>query len=239
MPPLKKTKDHGHIFPASIEKVFDRNHSAIPGAIRSTLRNPSRFWNIDDLAEEVEGILGTERDLTTPSAPADRWRQAVLGIVGSLDLESRFSHAVNWATYASEWENLLVAVLGHLYPGWAVERTAGREEARHGTDILMTTPALGGGSYGIAIQVKDYTGLVGNDAVDQVKMADRYWNGKNINIIDRVVAIIGSDKEVNADFSSYAGGQGVRVLWSRDINGLLLAAAGVEIARFASSGVSE
>jgi hypothetical protein len=55
----------------------------------------------------------------------------------------------------------LIDVLQRLNPGWKVERTGGKAEAKHGTDILVTIPdVFRDGYYGIAIQVKDYEGFV-------------------------------------------------------------------------------
>lgn len=223
---LKQTKDHGHIFPAERVKVFNRNHQAVPAAIRQTLRTPSRFWSIDHLGEYVVSIVNAAESLTDESTAVERWNQIVLDCVRESDLERRISDAVNRFFQSSEWEDVLREALQILYPTWTVERVAGRAEAVHGADLLMTAPSPVNGYYGIAIQVKDHVGELGTFAVDQVSLSrGDYWKDETVQIIDCIVAVTGGQVEGNGDFSDYAKKQGVSVLWSHDINNLLLRAS--------------
>ena len=50
-------EDFGHIFPAKIICVFNRHSEVVSGDIRSTLKNPGRFWNIKYLADDIETIV--------------------------------------------------------------------------------------------------------------------------------------------------------------------------------------
>jgi len=49
--------DYGDIFPAEFVKSFTRKNDNVSGNIRSTLRNPSIFWNILHLEDDVEILL--------------------------------------------------------------------------------------------------------------------------------------------------------------------------------------
>lgn len=54
---LKKTGDHGHIFPAKCLLNFHRNNGHVSAGIRGTFRNLGRFWNISGLQHEIEALL--------------------------------------------------------------------------------------------------------------------------------------------------------------------------------------
>jgi len=228
-----KSEDHGHVFPAERITHFQRRHRSIPAAIRSTLRTPSRFWNIDSLRNEVDEILGAGDALDEDASPQDRWRQTVHEVLRESGLRERLSEKVNRYYEAGEWEYVLEEALQQLYPGWTVERTGGRAEAEHGTDILAKIPQVGGdGFYGVAIQVKDYQGAVDHSPVDQLRRAKEsdYWRGQGVKIIDLVLAITRGQSDLNVSLKNYAEEHGIRILWSSEIDELLLRAA----ARFGS-----
>jgi len=44
--------DYGHIFPARFIKRFTRNNENVTGNLRSTLKNPSRFWSINHYSDD-------------------------------------------------------------------------------------------------------------------------------------------------------------------------------------------
>ena len=50
-------EDFGHIFTAKIICVFNRHSEVVSGDIRSTLKNPGRFWNINYLADDIDKIV--------------------------------------------------------------------------------------------------------------------------------------------------------------------------------------
>jgi hypothetical protein len=60
-------KDYGHIFPAKPLKSFDRSNQNVTGNLRSTLKNPSRFWNINHYAEDVDKLLSLKEVLSQTS----------------------------------------------------------------------------------------------------------------------------------------------------------------------------
>jgi hypothetical protein len=127
----------------------------------------------------------------------------------------------------SDWEYLLIDVLQHLNPGWKVERTGGKTEAKHGTDILVTIPdVFRDGYYGIAIQVKDYEGFVNDDPIHQIlKAKSGYWKDLGIEILELVIVLIRGDKQAGHQLEKSAMKAGVRLIWSTDVEELLFRSA--------------
>jgi len=58
----KKLADYGHIFPAKFIKRFTRNNENVTGNLRSTLKNPSRFWSINHYSDDVKALLNISQD---------------------------------------------------------------------------------------------------------------------------------------------------------------------------------
>lgn len=221
-----ESHDHGHIFPAELAVVFNKENERVPASLRQTLRTPSRFWCIDDLEDAVDALLNNPDGLAGAKLPRDRWRDIALHSINKSGLEKTISAEVNEFTGSSEWEYVLIDVFQALFPEWTVERTAGHAEAVHGTDILLTFPQLLEGLYGIAVQVKDHSGLLDNSSIDQIcKARDGFWKDRSIDVIDTVVAVTKAHISDNQTFARYAEDKGVKILWASDINKLLLRAA--------------
>jgi Restriction endonuclease len=185
----EKSGDHGHIFPAKPLRNFRRTNMKIPASLRTTFRNSSRFWKITYLQKEIENVLSLpSEDLESTSAVVDRWQQQIEDITKESGLQERLFKASQRYFSNSDWEYLLVDVLQRLNPGWKVERTGGKAEARHGTDILVTIPdVFRDGFYGIAIQVKDYEGFIDDDPIRQIlKAKEGYWKDFGIAILEMV-----------------------------------------------------
>src|SRR5258708_38856448 len=108
--------------------------------------------------------------------------------------------------------------LQRLNPGWKVERTGGKAEAKHGTDILVTIPdVFRDGFYGIAIQVKDYEGFINDDPIRQIlKAKEGYWKDFGIAILELVIVLIGGDRQAGRQLAKSAAEKGVRLIWSTD-----------------------
>jgi predicted SPOUT superfamily RNA methylase MTH1 len=49
-------QDYGHIFPAKRLRNFSRTNANVPAPLRDTFRNPSRFWNVNHLADHIEHL---------------------------------------------------------------------------------------------------------------------------------------------------------------------------------------
>jgi hypothetical protein len=59
--------DYGHIFPAQYIKKFTRNNKLITDNLRSTLKNRSRFWNLDYCGYDVEELLDADETILSKS----------------------------------------------------------------------------------------------------------------------------------------------------------------------------
>lgn len=200
----KKYGDYGHIFPAKYLKKFNRSNKNVSGNIRSTLKNPSRFWNINHYAEDIKILLNTEdSELSKTQDYESRFESSVGSVFNEIFDETIFSSQLYEKLIhqftREEWEFALVYGLQKMFPFYQVERVGGPREAEHGTDILIKLPALlPNFEYAIAIQVKDYEGLVNNNVIDQINKADS-WNQENLKLIDKIVIITKAEKDVNLD----------------------------------------
>ncbi len=223
------TGDHGHIFPTKHRLHFNRNNENVPAALRDTFRNPGRFWNITRLRPQIETVLSIDPHmLGSTSSVVDRWQRQIERIVRESTLQERLFEKAKEGISKSNWEYLLVDGLQKLNPGWKLTREGGRAEAHHGTDILATIPNLfGDGKYGVAIQVKDYKGIVTNDSpINQISKAKVYWEEKyEIKIIEMVVVLIGSEKELNSRLENAAETAGVQLVWLPDVESLIFRSA--------------
>jgi hypothetical protein len=73
-------------------------------------------------------------------------------------------------------------------------------------------------TYGIAIQVKDYQGIVGDRPLEQVRQATEYWDKRGIKILELVVVLINCEKSQNLELIRSADlPPSVRIVWSSDI----------------------
>jgi len=162
-------------------------------------------------------------DLESTASVVDRWRQQIEDITGGSGLQERLFTASQKFFSKSDWEYLLTDVLQHLNPSWKVERTGGKADAKHGTDILVTIPdVFRDGHYGIAIQVKDYEGVVSDDPIHQIlKAKNGYWKEAGIEILESVVVLIRGDRQAGHQLEQTAMAAGVRLIWSTDIEELL------------------
>ncbi len=223
----EKTNDHGHIFPVNYLTNFNRHNQKVPASLRGTFRNPSRFWNITSLLKDIEAVLQTPvEDLGSTSSVVDRWQQQIEEVIRDSGLRTRLFSQARDKIRNAEWEDLLVDVLQRLNSGWKVRRTGGFTEKQHGTDILATIPDIfRNGEYGIAIQVKDHRGHENDAAIHQILKAKDYWEERGINILEAVVLLIGGERKVNKMFEESAKRHGVRIIWSTEIEQLVLSAA--------------
>ncbi len=195
--------DLGHIFPARPVKSFARGNKEVTGGIRATLRNPSRFWNIDRLDSDIRRLCEAKGDLgswETPLAKAQDIATAVFS--ETLNKEGAFRKKIfarlNDSLEGKDWEEVLRAVLRARYPTSSVTVVQGRSEAYHGTDILVRLPDITGEPrYAIAIQVKDHVGTVSAHAVEQIGKAD-HWREHGLALIQRVVVFTRATRDDNA-----------------------------------------
>ena len=153
-------KDYGHQFPAKKLAHFNRNNRYVDGDIRQTLKCRSRFWNVDRCSGSIQEIAKKRQDeLEGDENREHRFKRSVNEVVKEAGLGKSLHDVLSKEFADSGWEYALVAGLKDLFPCYRVERTGGRDERQHGTDILITMPGpLDEVEYGIAIQVKDWKG---------------------------------------------------------------------------------
>lgn len=191
--------DFGHIFPAKYLASFVRYNGHVTGGLRSTLKNLSRFWNINKYAADIEKLMTIDKDnLSDEQSYRSRLENTIQNSFDEkLFTESLYANLTKQFT-REEWEYALLYGLEKLYPFYNISREGGVEEAKHGTDILIRIPGIRSGTeFGIAIQVKDYEGLVANDVISQIKKAD-YWNSETLKIIEKIVIVTKAKKEENS-----------------------------------------
>ena len=202
--------DFGHIFPAKKICSFNRNSKVVSGNIRSTLRNPGRFWNVTYLADEIEKIVqncDNEEILTISQRKEDRFFETIEGCYK--DAFRREEFASNILTRlqtqfrAAEWEDALVFALKELFPEplFEIERTGGRSEAYHGTDVKITfNNPLTQLGYVMAIQVKDYESCVENidQFITQINKSEKYWREQTgCQLVEKILIVIRTNKSCN------------------------------------------
>ena len=221
----KGQKDYGHIFPAEIITSFTRRNEHVSGNIRSTLRNPGRFWNINQYAEDVETLknikgddLKKSKDYVSKmdSLVRNAFNESFEEDIFFNVLEDRFNHSFT----SEEWEFVLVKGLQLMFPFYHVERVGGNKEKEHGTDILIKLPSIPGRQeYAIAIQVKDYKGVVGDHVIDQIKKADQYWESHELKLIDKWVIITEAEETLNG--SLIENRTDVKIIFKEELKKLL------------------
>lgn len=218
-------KDYGHCFPAELIRSFDRNNQYVSGEIRATLKNPSRFWNLNHCGKNIEELLTkSDTELLSNISRAKRFENAVNDSFSSVFNNTLFAdklyEAANTQFSHEEWEFALIEGLRSIFPEPIfVERTGGTSEKEHGTDILITIPGILGSRYLIAIQVKDYSGIVGKSPIAQISKADAYWNNETDKVIDKYLIITKSKKEGNDYIQEKAGD--VKIIFADELKELL------------------
>jgi hypothetical protein len=217
--------DYGHIFPAKFIKRFTRNNENVTGNLRSTLKNPSRFWSINHYSEDVEVLLNVPQDgLVKKQDHQSRLTSVVGDVFNEVFNEQEFTKKLYDKFIEQftreEWEFALVNGLSELFPFYQVERVGGKEEKNHGTDILIKLPSLlSDYEYAIAIQVKDYEGSVGQSVIDQINKADKFWEGENLKLIEKWVIITKASKDVNIELTNNVSD--VKIIFAGELKELL------------------
>jgi len=198
----------GHIFPAKYIKKFTRYNEKVTGNLRSTLKNRSRFWNINRYSEDVEILKNTEDcELEKGQDHKSRLENSIGSVFNEVfkenDFEDKLYNKLTEQFSREEWEFALMHGLREMFPYYQITREGGPDEKNHGTDILIKLPSiLSNYEYAIAIQVKDYDRFVSDDVVNQINKADSYWNNENLKLIDKIVIITRAHKENNLHLSN-------------------------------------
>ena len=219
------THDYGHIFPARLRMAFSRHNEHVIGDLRSTLKTPARFWNIDRFKDGVQKLLDKGEDLTTDISDKERFENAIQDAFASAakEFSTQAYERLNQQFSAAQWENALVEVFKAIYPGCEVQRTGGRGEEKHGTDILIQVPGLGPHPtrYAIAVQVKDYWGTVSDEPVGQVAKAEYLERDEDLVVVEKVVLMTKTKRTDNAKLVEAGAEQGVRCIFADDLKVIL------------------
>ncbi len=221
----KNLGDYGHIFPAKYLKSFTRNNEHVTGNLRSTLRNPSRFWSINHYSEDVDILLDTEvGELSKQQDYKSRLESSIGSVYDEVFDEQLFTeklyNKMNEQFTSAEWEYALVHGLREMFPYYTVDRVGGPEEAKHGTDVLIRLPGIiPGYEYAIAIQVKDYYGYVHDDVISQINKAESYWESENLKLIEKIVIVTKAEKERNLEL--FKNGKDIKFIFANDLKQIL------------------
>jgi hypothetical protein len=224
----KGINDYGHIFPA--EKLFhiNKNHDDVPAGIRQSLRNPSRFWSITHLGDALATLIDERPDLNKqPSNIESRLDTTIQNALSenfdSDKFKAEISDKINNQFQSHEWEYALVEMFSKLYPNYEVTREAGQKEKNHGTDILMkmSSPIGIEHQYGIAIQVKDYHGVVNTGGVEQLKKAPKYWLERGIKIVDSILLMTNANAESNIRLLEDLEEEGITPIFKNQLDDMM------------------
>ena len=229
--------DYRHVFPVAYVTEFTRTNKYVGADVRSSLKNPQRFWSMNAHSESIKLILGKNpSDLLGASSCEDNFLLCLDDAFKKSFDKNKFIESFYVNTIASfnasEWEYALVQGLSYIFPKpMSVERWAGKSEVDHGCDIVITIPGLLKKRYAIAIQVKDYEGTVSENPIDQINKADEYFKelekNQDLVLIDKYILITKSKRSDNKEFilsveaSNKAGNKGITVIFGEELKELL------------------
>lgn len=190
--------DYGHKFPAKIINSFNRMNKNVTGNLRATLKNISRFWDINHFSDDVKELL-VAKELKESQSYGERINSALedafKAVFDDNKLKNETYEKIEKQFSNEEWEHALVVGLKQLFPFYVVERVAGPLEKLHGTDILVKIPSIiSDYQYAIAIQVKDHKGFISEDVISQINKAEAYWESENLKLIEKIVIITQAKK---------------------------------------------
>jgi len=221
----KEQRDYGHIFPVEKIKHFSRYNKNIDDVLQRALRRIPRFWQIN-CGESIEKIINSNEDQSITHEA--RFRKSLTEAFDNSFDDKKFKDLIidnAKKSFINEgWEFALVEALNIIYPApyFEVTREGGKEEKKHGTDILIKIFGLADIKYGIAIQVKDWWGKAEEWAIDQLNKADAYWEKeKGIKLIDKILIVTRANCEENKDFKKLCGDNKIKLLFEEELSGLL------------------
>ena len=230
--------DHRHIFPIKYHKIFSLHGASVPGDLRTTMRTPGRFWNVDRLGSEIEALFRMEESELLQRVDYKHRISRVWENVFEEEFQAKdssFSKNIvekfNAQFQSAEWEYLLVEVLKTLVPQYVVERVGGKSETAHGADITIKIPGVfPEDGYVIAIQVKDYEGYTGDKAVQQIQKADAHFaSDDDGKLIEKWVIYTKIDEE---NHTQQVPDEKTRIFYRKDVERLLTQAGFQVMAEF-------
>lgn len=202
----QKYGDYGHIFPVRYLCHFNRYNVHVDACIRSSLRNPSRFWQLNyECDDSVENLLNiAPQDLISASSYSERMKASLDDAYSEIEatLKEKVHNKFVNNFQASEWEFALLEGLKLLYPEpyFYIEHVGGKSEKDHGADLLIHIPSICSKiEYIIAIQIKDYKSSFNiRNVINQINKAT-FFENENKKVIDKIIIIT---KSTYKDISS-------------------------------------
>lgn len=216
--------DYGHIFPVKFLKKFSKHNYRVGSNIKETFKCRSRFWNIDRCAEDIRKILETdEKDLIEKNGFNETFQRRVNEAFDEKDFAEKIYNKLSSCTQAYEWEYILCEGFRNIFPDtYSIQTTQNSKEHEHGADIIIKIPGILGKTYVIAIQVKDYSGLVSDNPVEQINKADAYFNNpENGILIDKYIIITKALEKENDELCRSAEKNNITVLFEAEVKSLL------------------
>lgn len=214
--------DYGHIFPAKFIKEFAR-HNILAGGLK--LKNPCRFWSLNGYKDIIERIISEpDENLLNPQNYSQRYNYVENEVFKEYEekMKNLLYKKMNEQMSDTDWEYALVHGLKRLYPDYEINRVGGKSEKDHGCDITITFESpLGGKRYVIAVQVKDYSGIVDNSPIDQICKADTYFEQNDEILLEKWVILTKCDKEINKNLEEYAAEKNVHIYYGTELKELL------------------
>ncbi len=168
--------DFGHIREVELLTPHGVANSSrhVGSGLRHSLTNRGRTWQIRGRDEEFEHVLTHLEDpeLIRESTETERMegvvetaRQVALDAFGA-----RFRGDLTKAFGKAEWEAVIAEALKTHFPDAEVLKTGGPAERGADIEIAMPNP-LGGPTWTVVIQVKDWRGEAGRAPVEQLRQA--------------------------------------------------------------------
>lgn len=217
----KTLEDFGHIFPAKFVKKFNRHNINVGGNIKGSFKCVSRFWSMDYCKDDIQKIINFTGELLDKSDIIDGWQQAVNRSFDEEDFSKKVYESLLKNFNASEWEFVLREGFRMTLPdNVVIETTDNKKEYEHGCDLFIKIPGIFETTYVIAIQVKDYSGEVSNEVIDQINKVDNYFE-KGFQVIDKYVIITKAESINNESLVKKATESNVKLIFKNELMKIL------------------
>ncbi len=203
----QKYGDYGHVFPVRYLCHFNRYNVHVDACIRSSLRNPSRFWQLNyECDDSVENLLNiAPQDLISASSYSERMKASLEDAYSEIEatLKEKVHNKFVNNFQAAEWEFALLEGLKLLYPEpyFYIEHVGGKSEKDHGADLLIHIPSICSKiEYIIAIQIKDYKSSFNiRNVISQINKAT-FFENENKKVIDKIIIVTKSTcKDISSE----------------------------------------
>lgn len=176
-------EDYGHILPVELltPQGINKFNKEVHAQIRGTLRTPMRLWNLDYYGQHIEHLISLtvqNKNLVESHSGSERLETAWDLALSKAEetLKNRLMEELDSKFNAAEWEEPILTVLRNFYPGTDVKWTAGSGE--HGADIVIQIPNHfdDAPSWLIVVQVKNYSGEIGIEVLNQIEEAHNHYS---------------------------------------------------------------